>query len=73
MKWVMFNKTPKMIELGKYKCKVQEQEKKWNKCQENKKLLMATIYLQLCDYNLHKRGFKLRGSTSCLLVYYIST
>jgi len=48
-KWVVTDETKQKMVLGKYERKVRELEKKWNKCQEDKKLVMAMIWGQLDD------------------------
>ena len=48
-KWVVTDETKQKMVLGKYERKVRELEKKWNKCQEDKKLVLAMIWGQLDD------------------------
>ena len=48
-KSVVLDKNIQKIEMGKYKRKVCEQEKQWQRCQEHKKLLIAAIWGQLDD------------------------
>ena len=48
-KWVVFDENLQKIELGKYEREVREKEKQWNRCQEQKKLLMAVVWGQLDD------------------------
>ena len=47
--WVITNETLQKIVIGKYKRTVQELEKKWYRCQEEKKLVIAMIWGQLDD------------------------
>ena len=48
-KWVVTDEAMQKIVMGKYERKVRELEKKWNKCQEDKKLVIAMIWGQLDD------------------------
>ena len=48
-KWVVTDETKQKMVLGKHERKVRELEKKWNKCQEDKKLVLAMIWGQLDD------------------------
>ena len=48
-KWVITDETQQKIVLGKYERGVRELEKKWNRCQEHKKLVIDMIWGQLDD------------------------
>ena len=48
-KWVITDETQQKIVLGKYERSVRELEKKWHRCQEDKKLVIDMIWGQLDD------------------------
>ena len=48
-KWVITDETQQKIVPGKYERAVRELEKKWNRCQEDKKLVIDMIWGQLDD------------------------
>ena len=48
-KWVITDETQQKIVLGTYERAVQELEKKWNRCLEDKKLVIDMIWGQLDD------------------------
>ena len=51
-KWVVTNETLQKIVIGKYERTVRELEKKWYRCQEEKKLVIDMIWGQLDDDTL---------------------
>ena len=48
-KWVITDEIEQKIVMGTYERKVRELEKKWNRCQEDKKLVMDMLWGQLDD------------------------
>ena len=48
-KWVVTDETLQKITMGKYKRTVWELEKKWHRCQEEKKLVIDMLWSQLDD------------------------
>ena len=48
-KWVITDETEQKIVMGKYERAVRELEKKWHRCQDDKKLVMDMIWGQLDD------------------------